>query len=104
MEALLTRNRCNKMRHANCHSQRCEGSVAIARSSQGLSLIKEMHQEPPGDPFEKRSLAFFLEQTLPILSGYFDSHFSTYLLPRLMHTEPAIRHAVVAVSSFYEQY
>ncbi|KAH8805475.1 hypothetical protein F5884DRAFT_679223, partial [Xylogone sp. PMI_703] len=58
----------------------------------------------PSDAFEQRSLAFFLQQAMPILSGYFDSHFSSRVLPQLMHKEPAIRHAVVAVSSFYEQY
>jgi hypothetical protein len=67
-------------------------------------MLREIHQEQPGSQLERRSLDFFLSQTSAMLSGYFDSPFSTRVLPQLIYTEPAIRHAVLAVSSFYEQY
>lgn len=51
---------------------------------------------------EKRSLHFFQQVTAPTLSGDFDAYFWRVLILQICQTEPAVRHAVLAVSSLHE--
>ncbi|KAK1825853.1 hypothetical protein QBC39DRAFT_270161 [Podospora conica] len=51
---------------------------------------------------EKRSFHFFQHATAPCLSGDFDGDFWRVLVLRICQTEPAVKHAVLAVSSFHE--
>ncbi|KAH8879440.1 hypothetical protein GQ53DRAFT_738684 [Thozetella sp. PMI_491] len=51
---------------------------------------------------EGRALDFFRHVVAPSLSGYVDRDFWTRLVPEALQEEPAIRHAVVAISSIYE--
>ena len=53
---------------------------------------------------EDRAFAFFRHTAGPALSGHFESYFWTNVVMQLSHHEPAVRHAVVAVSSLYEQF
>lgn len=57
----------------------------------------------PGTPNEIRALEFFHDRTAPGLSSYFDADFWTRLVLQISHTEPAIKHAMVAVGSLHQQ-
>ncbi|KAK3955302.1 hypothetical protein QBC32DRAFT_253555 [Pseudoneurospora amorphoporcata] len=51
---------------------------------------------------EKRSFHFFREVTAPCLSGDFDGAFWRVLVLQICESEPAVKHAVLAVSSLHE--
>ncbi|KAK0711318.1 hypothetical protein B0H67DRAFT_602120 [Lasiosphaeris hirsuta] len=51
---------------------------------------------------EKRSFHFFQHVTAPCLSGDFDGVFWRVLVLQICQTEPAVKHAVLAVSSLHE--
>lgn len=51
---------------------------------------------------EKRSFHFFQHVTAPTLSGDFDAFFWRTLVLQICQTEPAVKHAVLAVSSLHE--
>ncbi|KAH8878870.1 hypothetical protein GQ53DRAFT_756400 [Thozetella sp. PMI_491] len=51
---------------------------------------------------EKRSFHFFQHVTAPCLSGDFDGIFWRVLVLQICQTEPAVKHAVLAVSSLHE--
>ncbi len=51
---------------------------------------------------EKRSFHFFQHITAPSLSGDFDGVFWRVLVLQICETEPAVKHAVLAVSSLHE--
>jgi hypothetical protein len=57
-----------------------------------------------GDPDERRSLYYFRARTTDDLSGCFDSNFWNRLVLQLCHTEPAVKHAVVALGAAHEAY
>ncbi|KAK0623315.1 hypothetical protein B0T14DRAFT_425525 [Immersiella caudata] len=63
---------------------------------------------PPLPPFEwasadeKRSFHFFQHVTAPCLSGDFDAAFWRVIVLQICQSEPAVRHAVLAVSSLHE--
>ncbi|KAL7904086.1 hypothetical protein GGI35DRAFT_464100 [Trichoderma velutinum] len=52
---------------------------------------------------EGRAFDFFLHVAAPSLSNYPDKEFWTRLVPMVCQQEPAVRHAVIAISSIYEQ-
>lgn len=51
---------------------------------------------------EKRSFHFFQHVTAPTLSGDFDAFFWRVLVLQICQTEPAVKHAILAVSSLHE--
>ncbi|KIL92970.1 hypothetical protein FAVG1_04151 [Fusarium avenaceum] len=59
---------------------------------------------PVTDPCEVRSLSFFHHAVAPFLSGPYDGSFWTYLVAQMTHSEPAVRHTVLAISSLFESY
>ena len=46
---------------------------------------------------------FFRHQTAPILAGHFDHSFWSHWVLRVADSEPAVRHAVVAIASLHEK-
>ena len=52
---------------------------------------------------EIRSFSFGLHKTIPNLSTYFESEFWNKQIPKLAHTEPAVRHALSALAAFHEK-
>lgn len=50
-----------------------------------------------------RAFDFFLHVAAPSLSNYPDKEFWTRLVPMVCQQEPAVHHAVIAISSIYEQ-
>ncbi|TLS23308.1 uncharacterized protein PpBr36_05891, partial [Pyricularia pennisetigena] len=53
-------------------------------------------------PEEKRSFHFFQHVTAPSLAGDLDANFWKVLVLQVCQTEPAVRHAVLAVSGLHE--
>ncbi|KAF7943326.1 hypothetical protein EAE96_011255 [Botrytis aclada] len=53
---------------------------------------------------ERRSFNFFIAKTAPELAGSFGSKFWTSLLLQRCHSDPPIRHAVIALGAFNESF
>ncbi|KAJ4391456.1 hypothetical protein N0V93_005073 [Gnomoniopsis smithogilvyi] len=53
-------------------------------------------------PEEQRAFCFFQHSTAPCISGDFDTEFWRVIVLQISQTEPAVRHAVLAVSSLHE--
>ncbi|TPX10828.1 uncharacterized protein E0L32_008217 [Thyridium curvatum] len=68
-----------------------------ARPYSSLSLLLEW-----ASPEEQRSFHFFQQVAAPKLSGDLDAFFWKVLVLQVCQSEPAVRHAVLAVSSLYE--
>lgn len=47
-------------------------------------------------------MQFFMEQTLPQMSTFFPDELWSIQVPRLAQSEPSIRHALIALSSYHE--
>ncbi|KAI1189773.1 hypothetical protein F5B17DRAFT_166967 [Nemania serpens] len=83
--------------------RKCDGYVSRPASS-ALSWHRPRHLFlNVNDASERRSLEFFYEVAAPVLSGPLDPYFWTHLVLQFSQMEPAVRHAVVAVGSLYEQ-
>jgi hypothetical protein len=57
-----------------------------------------------GEPNERRSFHHFRIRTADDLSGCFDSNFWNRLVLQLSHSEPAIKHALIALGAAHESY
>jgi hypothetical protein len=58
----------------------------------------------PGSTQEKRGFSHFVKKTSPELEGFYASGFWDALLLQASHAEPALRHAVIAISSLHEDF
>lgn len=56
----------------------------------------------PGTSLERRVFDYFRQRTAPALAGQFESKFWYQLVLQVSQTEPAVRHAVVALGSLHE--
>jgi hypothetical protein len=66
-------------------------------SPSSISLLFNNNQE-------RRSFDFFCQHTVTQLSGVFDSGFWSRLLLQVIHHEPAVRHAAVALGALHESF
>ncbi|KAH6895984.1 hypothetical protein B0T10DRAFT_479257 [Thelonectria olida] len=84
----------------------CDGYQAPPTGSLSWDLLlrPQPSTTPARDSHELRSLAFFHQVVAPVLSGPFDPSFWTHLVAQATHHEPATRHAVLAISSFFETF
>ncbi|KAF7558758.1 hypothetical protein G7046_g5397 [Stylonectria norvegica] len=84
----------------------CDGyrSPPTGSLSWDVLLRAQPSVSPAADNTELRSLAFFRQAVAPVLSGPFDASFWTHLVTQVMHHEPAVCHAVLAISSLYENF
>ncbi|OBR02725.1 C6 zinc finger domain protein [Colletotrichum higginsianum IMI 349063] len=69
----------------------------------GLSWYRPQ-QLTAHDQREGRAFQFFSHMVGPVLSGPMDAYFWTHLVVQFSHFEPAVRHAVLAISSLYEDF
>lgn len=103
----------------DCHrcvstGRKCDGYSALPAKSWRLGVAdQETVAAAPmqpwasalvhfGEPKERRALQFFLERTASTLSGYVGSYFWSSLLPQASHTQPALKHILVATASVHE--
>ncbi|KAK0630752.1 hypothetical protein B0T17DRAFT_455695, partial [Bombardia bombarda] len=93
----------------------CDGYQDVSRAkhsdrarSGSASLLTVYEPHAPLTIFEwasaeeKRSFHFFQHVTAPCLSGDFDGDFWRGIVLRICQSEPAVKHAVLAVSSLHE--
>lgn len=57
-----------------------------------------------GSAREKRSISFYLHNTSSGLSGYYDTSFWEGLVVQAALSEPALKHAVIAVGVLHEHF
>ncbi|KAH6682480.1 hypothetical protein B0J14DRAFT_573682 [Halenospora varia] len=69
-----------------------------------VPLMPLITSETFNDPLERRSFAYFMQHTIPQLSGILTSDFWSRLVMQTAHYEPAIKHAVVALGSLHESF
>ncbi|KAG7415855.1 Aspercryptin biosynthesis cluster-specific transcription regulator atnN [Fusarium oxysporum f. sp. rapae] len=84
----------------------CTGYIAPPPGSfSWTSLLRTKPQTLPiTNTKEVRSLSFFHHVVAPVLSGPFDGSFWTYFVVQMAQSEPAARHAVLAISSLFESF
>ncbi|KAJ4279731.1 hypothetical protein NW764_005597 [Fusarium oxysporum] len=68
--------------------------------------IEDRVARPGDDEGEdyRKGLSFFHHVVAPVLSGPFDGSFWTYFVVQMAQSEPAARHAVLAISSLFESF
>lgn len=101
--------RCTKTGH------RCDGyqdlkPMAQRRRRSALPVVDGAERPPVSvtplyewtSADEKRSFDFFTHVTAPCLSGELDALFWQVLVLQICQTEPAVRHAVLAIGSLHE--
>ncbi|CZR56130.1 uncharacterized protein PAC_06018 [Phialocephala subalpina] len=87
--------------------------LVAAPQDRGRDLVPIQPRRPlqrissPSDPFscdevEGRYFRLFHEKLAFDLSGYFEAPFWTRLIPQQCHHEPAIKHAIFALSALYK--
>lgn len=69
-----------------------------------LQTIPRVSIHIPGSSDEKRGFQYFLKNTSVELSGYYDKSFWEHLLLQASSSEPALRHAVIAIGSLHEDF
>lgn len=56
------------------------------------------------NPVEFRCFEYFCRYTSLAIQGYFDSGFWTSLILQISHSEPCVRHAIIALGSLHERF
>ncbi|OJZ88177.1 hypothetical protein ASPFODRAFT_59007 [Aspergillus luchuensis CBS 106.47] len=100
----------NACRNCTSTGRKCDGYTQYRLPSRKVTLpvskpSKSLILGLPGlDSDERRCLQFFEHNTIPMLVGYADSEVWQRLVLQMCHREPAVCHAVVALSAFHEDY
>ncbi|KIL85440.1 hypothetical protein FAVG1_11397 [Fusarium avenaceum] len=89
--------------------KRCISSRRVCHGYQDTTTEHSLtwyrpNQLAAGDQKEGRAFQFFTEMVGPVLSGPTDSYFWTHLVMQFSHFEPTMRHAVLSISSLYEEF
>nr|RBQ86824.1 hypothetical protein FVER53263_00082 [Fusarium verticillioides] len=86
--------------------KRCFSSRRVCGGYQGTASLTcyRPNQLSARDQREGRAFQFFTEMVGPVLSGPTDSYFWTHLVMQFSHFEPTMRHAVLSISSLYEEF
>ncbi|KAE9362684.1 hypothetical protein N431DRAFT_424500 [Stipitochalara longipes BDJ] len=79
-------------------------SPDLALAALGSLSIYRVSSDIPGDKAERRSFYYLRERAVYDISGYFESEFWDRLVLQIGHTEPSVRHALLALSSLCETY
>lgn len=81
---------------------RCRRTIeAISKNTPDFLSPKSL---TPLNDIEQKSLCFFRTRTAVIFAGYSDSGFWDRVILQVSHTEPAVRHAVIALGSLHEYF
>lgn len=65
---------------------------------------KSLPVSTPANDIEEQSLRFFRTRTAVVFAGYCDSGFWGRVILQVSNTEPAVRHAVMALGSLHEYF
>jgi len=85
-------------------SHRLAPGSAPASTSLTLRRLSWGVLDDDDDDVERRIFGFMRERAIYDVSGYFESEFWDRLVLRVSHTEPAVRHALLGLSSLCETY
>ncbi len=106
-KAKLTRNR---IRHVKCDEEKpsCLRCTSTGRKCDGydhsefarLDQFCSLHL--PGSRKERRAFDYFRSCTVPALCGYFAEEFWEYNVLQASFSQPALRHAAIALGSYHE--
>ncbi|KAE9372698.1 hypothetical protein N431DRAFT_409002 [Stipitochalara longipes BDJ] len=101
-------NRCKKL-EIGCRYTPPQTLTLVPKSTVSFVPIRPRQaigQNPsssiPGDESEHRYFQLFQEKLSYDLCGYFETPFWTHLIPQECHHEPAVRHAIFALSALYK--
>lgn len=109
----IRRVKCDEAKPAcgRCTStgRKCDGYIkdilsSNSLTSQGLALVQRLSTSVSGSAPEKRSFSYYLKNTGPELSGYYDSSFWEKLLLQGAIVEPALKHAIIGIASLHEAF
>ena len=101
MRCTKTGRRCDGYLDAKTMSQRRRRSgPATGHAGEPQAPLALFYDWAPSD--ERRAFHFFQHITAPCLSGDLDGAFWRVLVLQICQSEPAVRHAVLAVSSLHE--
>ncbi|CAP68587.1 uncharacterized protein PODANS_7_5580 [Podospora anserina S mat+] len=102
MRCTKTGRRCDGYLDAKAISQRRRRSGGLGQNAAGEphAPLATLFEWATGD--EKRAFHFFQHVTAPCLAADHDGAFFRVLVLQICQTEPAVRHAVLAVSSLHE--
>ncbi|TGO26611.1 hypothetical protein BPAE_0056g00320 [Botrytis paeoniae] len=84
--------------------ERRDSAVSSPITSPIPSIVEMPSPVIEWDEEERRSFNFFITKTAPELAGNFDSRFWTSLILQRCHSDPPIRHAVIALGAFNESF
>ncbi|KAK4189562.1 transcriptional regulatory protein moc3 [Podospora australis] len=102
MRCTKTGRRCDGYLDAKTMSQRRRRSGALTSTDAGVpqAPLAMLYDWATAD--ERRAFHFFQHVTAPSLSADLDNAFWRHLVLQICQSEPAVRHAVLAVSSLHE--
>ena len=107
----LSRSGCYtcKVRHLKCDETQptCRRCTSTGRRCEGYlppqSWLVDIRPDNLVDGGERRSHRYFQERTGPELSRYYDESFWSDLVPQASFSQDAIKHCLIAISSFHEK-
>nr|POE50136.1 mitochondrial import inner membrane translocase subunit tim54 [Quercus suber] len=78
-------------------------SVPDRQSERSRAVPRSLETQASPNALERRTLHFFRDKTVQCIKGYFADPVWDRLVLQLCHSEPAIRHAVVALGALHEE-
>jgi hypothetical protein len=100
---------CHRVRHVKCDETKpfCLRCTSTGRRCDGYlppkSWLIQINPDGFEDGGERRAFQYFRERTGPELSRFYDESFWNNLVPQASHSQRAIKHCLVAISSFHEK-
>ncbi len=101
-------SKCKKAGH-KCHDPTDDWTIVTPRELAMIptrrSIVSHnLSVDLPGSQKERRFMSYFHDQSVPDLSGCFNSSFWNRLVLQVGRREPAIHHALVALSAAHENF
>jgi hypothetical protein len=100
---------CHRVRHVKCDEtkpfrlrcastgRRCDGYLPPK------SWLIQINPDSFEDGGERHAFQYFRERTGPELSRFYDESFWNNLVPQASHSQWAIKHCLITISSFHEK-
>ncbi|KAH7088458.1 hypothetical protein FB567DRAFT_339148 [Paraphoma chrysanthemicola] len=97
-------SREKKSDHATAASYRNSSFLAVPQATTALTIQRSPCRSLSPNLQENRSFAYFQTRTLPMWTEFFDSELWSRTVLQLSHSEPAIKHGILALSTMHERY
>ncbi|KAF2712408.1 hypothetical protein K504DRAFT_488842 [Pleomassaria siparia CBS 279.74] len=106
--------KCQGYKHVSRHSRSNSPSAAasfrnpsflvVPQKISPISIPRNPSRSLSPDSAENRSFFYFQTHTLPKWTEFFDSDLWSQKIMQLSHTEPAIKHGILALSTMHERF